>query len=364
MDHSERKTIAFYIGSLTRGGAEHVMVNLASFFCTRGYKVYLVTKLIEEPEYEVPKGVTRILADITQDEESDSRICNLLRRISKLRNIWNEIKPDIIISFIKKNNLMAIASSRGLRIPVAISIRSDPARELQGKLFRYLSFFMFGFADGIIMQTNRAVSFLPDRLQKKSVVLPNSVNACDLEIAISEERRKEIVCVGRIDDNKNQRMLIQAFDEIKNDNPEWSLHFYGDGELRKELEERYPQDRIVFHGHTEDVSKYINDASIFVLPSKREGMPNALIEAMCLGLACIATDCPCGGPADLIENNKNGILIPVDDKKALVEQLTKLISDNNFREKLGNNAKYIAERFNPGIVNRQWEDYIEKLIKQ
>ena len=364
MDHSERKTIAFYIGSLTRGGAEHVMVNLASFFCTRGYKVYLVTKLIEEPEYEVPEGVTRILADITQDEESDSRICNLLRRISKLRNIWKDIKPDIIISFIKKNNLMAIASSRGLSIPVAVSIRSDPARELQGKLFRYLSFFMFGFADGIIMQTNRAVGFLPNRLKKKAIVLPNSVSVSGLESALHTKRKKDIVCVGRIDDNKNQRMLIRAFDEIKNDNPEWSLHLYGDGELRKELEERYSQDRIVFHGHTEDVSKYINDASIFVLPSKREGMPNALIEAMCLGLACIATDCPCGGPADLIENNKNGILIPVDDKKALTEQLTKLISDNRFREKIGNNARYISERFDPGIVNRRWEDYIEKLIKQ
>ena len=127
MDHSERKTIAFYIGSLTRGGAEHVMVNLSSYFCARGYNVYLVTKLIEEPEYDVPEGVTRILADITKDEESDSRILNLYRRISKLRNIWKDIKPDIIISFIRKNNLMAIASSRGLRIPVAVSIRSDPA---------------------------------------------------------------------------------------------------------------------------------------------------------------------------------------------------------------------------------------------
>ena len=84
---ANQRKIAFYIGSLARGGAEHVMVNLAAYFKSQGYKVYLVTKLVDEPEYEVPEGVDRIVADITKEEESDSRIANLRNRVKKLKNI-------------------------------------------------------------------------------------------------------------------------------------------------------------------------------------------------------------------------------------------------------------------------------------
>ena len=88
MKNESKKTIAFYIGSLSRGGAEHVMVNLAAYFQSEGYRVYFVTKLIDEPEYEVPEGVTRIVADITAQEETASRISNLKKRINKLKNIF------------------------------------------------------------------------------------------------------------------------------------------------------------------------------------------------------------------------------------------------------------------------------------
>ena len=360
----DKKTIAFYIGSLSRGGAEHVMVNLADYFSSQGYHVYLVTKLEDPPEYDVPEGVTRILADITENEISSSRIRNLCRRIGKLRRIWKEIKPDIIVSFIRKNNLMAIASSRGLGIPVVVSIRSNPARELSGSFFRRLSFFMFRFADGIIMQTSRGVEFLPKYLRKKAVIMPNSVDQRFMGTELCEERKQQIVSVGRIDDNKNQKMLLEAFNDIKDEYPSWSLHLYGDGEQRSRLEEMYDCDQITFHGQVGDVEKHVKDASVFVLPSKQEGMPNALIEAMALGLACISTDCPCGGPADLIESGKNGILIPVDDVKELEKELRLLMEDEELTKKLGREAAKITEVLSPDLVNSKWEEYIEGIVSK
>ena len=359
---AKQKTIAFYIGSLARGGAEHVMVNLATYFKLQGYKVYLVTKLIDEPEYEVPEGVIRIIADITKEEERGSRVSNLKNRINKLKNIWKEIKPDIIVSFIRKNNLMAIASSRGLGIPVVVGIRSNPARELQGRFFKPLSFFMFRFAAGIIMQTTAGVEFLPGYLKKKAVVMPNSIDGAFIGNICEKERKPEIVIVGRIDKNKNQKMVLEAFDEIKDKYPEWSLHLYGDGESKEELENQYRDDRIVFHGQVSGVKDYIKDSSVFVLPSKQEGMPNALIEAMALGLACISTDCPCGGPADLIRQDENGILIPVDDEKELKKQLERLMSDADLRDRLGKEATKIAEVLSPDIVNIKWKEYLESKI--
>ena len=99
------KKIAFYIGSLRMGGAERVIVNLAAYFRSCGYKVTIVTKLQDEDEYPVPEGVTRILADIVGDEISSSRLLNLYRRIAKLRNIWKQLKTDYIVSFKKKQAL-------------------------------------------------------------------------------------------------------------------------------------------------------------------------------------------------------------------------------------------------------------------
>ena len=360
----ENKTIAFYIGSLSKGGAERVMTNLAAYFHSQDFRVYLVTKEIDESgEYEVPQGVTRIMADIEGDEISKSRVKNLFARIGKLKKIWKEIKPDVIISFIRKNNLMAIASSRGLHIPVAVSIRSNPARELKGRIFKPLSFFMFRFADGIILQTTQAARFMPSYLQKKIVIMPNSLAEQFMHVEHIGVRRQEIVTVGRIDDNKNQLMLLKAFKSLEDDYPDWTLKLYGDGNQRKAWEEEYADDRIIFAGQVSDVPKHIKDAAIFVLPSKQEGMPNALIEAMAMGLACISTDCPCGGPADIIKQDVNGILIPVDDVEALTLRLKGLMEDENKRNALGREAVKITDRLAPDKVNEEWKQYVLGLIK-
>jgi len=361
-ENKPNKVIAFYIGSLARGGAEHVIVNLATYFCGQGYKVFIVTKMIDEPEYSVPEGVERIIADITPDEECSSRIANLYHRIKKLADVWKRIKPDIIVSFIRKNNLMAIASTVGMKIPVAVGIRSNPARELQGKYFKALSFFMFRFADGIIMQTTQGVNYLPDYLKYKAVIMPNSVSEQFVGKAYNRDRNKEISVVGRIDDNKNQAMILRVFENIKEKYPDWSLHLYGDGEKKAELEERYACSSIVFHGQVSDMAQYIGKSAIFVLPSKQEGMPNALIEAMAMGNACISTDCPCGGPADLIKDGINGFLIPVDDDKTLLRRIKYLIEDDKLRENMGREAMKVSEDLAPDIVNEKWEKYLLKLM--
>ena len=97
----------------------------------------------------------------------------------------------------------------------------------------------------------------------------------------------------------------------------------------------------------------------YAFSSELEGMPNALMEAMVSGLAAISTDCPCGGPAELIEHGINGILIPVDDEKALAEALDKMLSDEEYRSRLGKEARKLIEKVHPDIVNRKWLEYIE-----
>ena len=180
------------------------------------------------------------------------------------------------------------------------------------------------------------------------------------------ERRKEIVTVGRIDINKNQRMLIEAFAPIAEEFPEWNVALYGEGpdcdNLVKRVKELQLEKRILFKGVHDDIPQRIEDAAIFVLTSKQEGMPNALIEAMVLGLAVISTDCPCGGPRDLIQQDGNGVLIPVDNTQALTEALRRLMKDKELREELGEKALQLKDRVLPSCVNAQWEEYLNSRV--
>jgi len=239
---SREKSIAFYIGSLCMGGAERVIVNLAAYFHSCGYRVSIVTKMQDDDEYPVPDGVTRILADIEGDEISNNRIVNLYRRIVKLRKIWKQLQPDYIVSFIKKNNFMAITSAMGMKIPVIVSVRSNPAREYPDKVTRLLANVLFARAAGVVLQTGQAMEFFAKSVQKKAVVLPNSLSEKFLQNEYAGERKKEIVWVGRMDSNKNPKLLLQAFAEIASRYPDWRLIFIGEGYQKSELEE-FSQER-------------------------------------------------------------------------------------------------------------------------
>ncbi|MCR4754417.1 MAG: glycosyltransferase [Lachnospiraceae bacterium] len=410
-DINKINRIAFYIGDLSKGGAEHVIRNLAEYFNSMGVDTYMVTKLKGEDEYKLSDGITRIIADISSEEEK-GRVYNLYARIRKLRRIWKEIRPDIIVSFIRKNNLMALASARSLKIPVVVSVRSDPAREFGSDMVRRLSFALFRKAAGIVVLTNDAKEYFPPSLQDKCIVMPNAIDekfvdviegkknwygiegeglADGSEDAVSlmyAKRRHEIITVGRIDDNKNQRMLVDAFTMVADKHPDWTLHIYGDGEGRMDLVEyvigldkklaaegKYKpgsrddngnytniSDRIIFHGVTDNVASVMAGRAIFVLPSKQEGMPNALIEAMVMGMACISTDCPCGGPAELIKDGVNGLLVQVTDVSTMADDLDNLMSDDELRMMLGTQASKLIEKVHPDIVCRQWKEYLEGLI--
>lgn len=360
----KNKKIAFYIGSLNKGGAERVISNLAEYFYAKGYDVRMITKFIAEDEYLLSKGIPRIVADITKEEEK-GRIQNLFLRIRKLRSIVKEIQPDVLVSFIGKSNLMCIAATRGTGIPVAVSVRSNPSREIGSGWKKLLTFALFSMAEGVILQTTEAKAFFPKRIQDKAVVLMNSLNTEFLRPLYRGEKRKEIVAVGRIDRNKNQRMLIDAFVPLASEFKDWNIILYGSGEEQKSLE-KYVQDiqlenRIIFKGRQSDIAEKIEGASIFVLPSKQEGMPNALIEAMVLGLAVISTDCPSGGPKDLIVSGENGILVPVDDVTAMSGALKALMENEELRNKLAENAVKLKEKVLPEKVNQQWESYLQKV---
>ncbi|MBO5623847.1 MAG: glycosyltransferase, partial [Butyrivibrio sp.] len=321
------KHIAMYIGSLVKGGAERVMCNLAEYFYAQGYRVTFVTTYLGQEEYDLSHatwhrrktdgcreltvldpndlehkvwiddsadGIKRVFTALPLNDRR-GRIANFIKREQILKDTWKELRPDVILSFLGKNNIMAIKSARGLGIPVVVSVRSNPSREYgEGRLDLSMRHY-FPKAAGVVVQTAEAAEYFGKRVRTK--ILPNSIHPdfINRDIVPFKERAKEIITVGRLDDNKNQSLLIKAFKEIEKDFPDYRVVLYGDGEKRKEFESMAPGS-VKFMGRVSDVPDRIAGSLVFVLTSRQEGYPNALIEAMSLGLVCISTDCPCGGP--------------------------------------------------------------------
>ena len=360
--------IACMISSLIKGGSERVMCNLADYFVQQGNRVTLVTQYQREDEYPLNPKVKRILSQITEAEMGRNRISNFIRRFQKLRNIWKTEKPDAILVFIGKNNFMALLTAWGLHIPVVVSVRADPNQEYPNRWMRFMARHLFKKAAGVILQTRECMEFFPKAVQRKSVILHNPVNEVFFENPHEGEREHTIVTVGRIDENKNQALLLRAFALIAADYPDYQIILYGKGDQEENLKQLADNleiaDRVIFAGNESDVASKIKKAGVFVLTSNTEGMPNALIEAMVLGLPVIATDCPCGGPRDLIEDGVNGILTPVGDVDKMKENLQHILNDLQNALHMGQTARKSTAIYREKIVYREWMEYLLKISEQ
>lgn len=352
----------FYINAIHHGGAERVMVNLAKQFANDGTECILVTSFVDTWEYPVDPTVKRISL---YKKQIGGFIRRNLKLTSALRRLIREERPDLLITFMAEPNFRGIFACAGLKTKNLISIRNDPTREYAGHIQRFLAKTLFRKADGVVFQTEEAKEWFPKRIQKKSKVIFNQV---DLRFYTTppDEKKKQIVTTGRLVPQKNHKLLIEAFCDIS-DQIEETLWIYGDGPLKEELsaliEERGLQNRVFLPGATKDVSTALASAELFVLSSDFEGMPNALMEAMALGLPCISTDCPCGGPRALFGDELKECLYPVNNSARLSELLLSLLKNQSKLDELGQLAKKKAEAFNPKTIFAEWNQFILSLIK-
>ncbi len=360
--------IAFYISDMDKGGAQRVVVNLMKDFLRRGDEVLLITTRKGKREYELPEGIQRVYTEVPDKrlgrEDLLGRIGNFFLRIHLIRKALKKGKPDSTVSFMGKTNLMLLLASRFLPGKFFVSVRATPSEEYNTKLLAFMAQTCFCMADGVILQTEPSISYFNKRIQKKVSVLPNPLNTQFLRPVYEGEREKEIVAVGRIDENKNHRMIVEAYKRMLSMHPElkeYRLVIYGDGELRSTLikeNEGLKEGSISFPGLITDVPAAIEKASLYILSSDTEGMPNSLMEAMALGLPVISTDCPCGGPATLIKDGENGRLVPVRDTERLSEVMALVLSSEDAGKAMGLKASEIQKTCDPAVVTAMWREVL------
>jgi len=361
--------VALVISSLGPGGAERVLCDLANRLADRRYLVTLVTLSDVNSDFYIPHPMVRRigLGVLGESNSIPKRIVNLVTRVVSLRNALMSWRPDIIISFADQTNVLTLLATLGTRLPVIISERTDPRLHRISRGWCVLRKLLYPRCAAMVAQTLSIGDWMKREYRLKSLrVIPNRALS-PTEESDSERYEMEkpfLTSIGRLDQNKNFGLLIKAFAQIAPRHPEWHLVIVGEGPLRGELE-RLVNDlgltgRVHLPGLVRSPKVILEQAELFVLPSKYEGFPNALLEAMAMGLPVISTDC-CG-PREIIDHNVNGILVPRGDVDALTGAIEELIKDPKKREALATEAQLVLERFNGEKIFQQWETLIEDLV--
>lgn len=363
--------IVFFAMTMNKGGAEHVISTLCNYGVERKCEMHIVTCLQGDSAYELDSKVTKHDGFISFEEyKAKNKLASLPKLCDMYIDLMRRIDPDMIVAFLPEPCMITELCKKKVGKPIIGAERSNPYFQYRKFVYKLLVGILYPRSDGFVFQTDGAKAFFRKKLQEKSIVIGNPVDIQDSTIGVRtyENRKKEIVSVGRFVRQKNYPLLVNAFRTVTEKKPDYVLKIYGKVDealgIRRLCEELGISDKVFFMGQVDHVEDKICGASVFVLSSISEGMPNALMEAMALGLPAVATDCPSGGPRQLIADGENGLLVRNNDEAALADGILKILDDQKLAQKLSMNAKKIVDEYSVDKICERWMNYIEKVMKE
>lgn len=346
------KKIVFILGSMNRGGAERVISILSKDYAEKGWKVDIILLLYYEISYELHENVN--VLDFTGGKSS--RIGRIPFWVKQIRKYVKKENPDVILSFAARINIISQISTIGIAKRIFVSERNDPRCDGRSFIVDIMTKILYPKADGVIFQTNRAASYF--KALTNSHIIPNPI--C-VDITREEYDENKIVFVGRLTKQKNPEMLLKAFSVVSVKYSHCVLEMYGSGELQQSIIELAQKlkigDRVRMMGNVSNVHECISDACFFVLSSDYEGLSNALLEAMMMGIPCISTNC--AGSDEYIENKSNGLLTTVGSVEEMSEAMELYLSNSDIREKCGRNARQCSAAFSKDVVIKKWHKLMD-----
>lgn len=353
---------------MQRGGAERVMSLLAGHWAAQGHSVTLMTLAPPSMEdYPLPESVSRLSLDLIKVAKTPIHAvyANSLR-VAALRKGFRKLQPDVVISFVNRTNVLALAAGAGLRIPILVSERVDPWAHRESMMWSMLRAIFYRRAAGIVVQTESVREWAGRFVANQKVrVIPNPVvSISNVEMEIES---KVVLGVGRLVPQKGFDLLIRAFTDSGLAGLGWQLKILGDGPSRSDLwalaDELGIANSLVMPGMSGEPENSMAEAAFFVLSSRYEGFPNALLEAMALGLPCIAFDCS-SGPGEILRHRENGLLIPAENVDSLATALRELANDRSLRDRLGDNARSVGNDYSVDRIATLWDKAIMDVMGQ
>ena len=347
------KQICICIPTVSVGGAERVVSILANHLVNEGYKISIVL-LYDRVSFELDDKINIVKPPF----ELQRNFKHLIGIVKYYRRTIKELNPDVIFSFLEFYNEIVMLSLIGIEKRIFLFDRNTPYLKEQNGFQKVLKKYFYPKADGVVVQTElSAKNIIKKGLNKNVKVLPNPIRKMSHQWAPST--KKTIVSVGSLEPQKNHQYLIDIFAEI---NPkDWELHIIGGGSLHDDLtsqiERSKAEEKIKLLGIQKNVPEILSKSTIFAFPSLWEGFPNALLEALCVGVPCISNDCHTG-PSELIQDNENGFLGELDNAQMFKDKLIRLMEDESLRDKFSKNSKNIEAKYSTEKVSISLTDFV------
>jgi glycosyltransferase involved in cell wall biosynthesis len=355
------------INSMGGGGAERVTATLANYWAAQGWEVNIVTLASQSDDfYEMRDGIKRVALELGGKSSNVlTGLMHNLRRVLAVRRVLREIKPDVALGMMTTANILLALASRGLKIRTVGSERTYPPQYPLGAVWEKLRSSCYGLLDVVVAQSGEGAEWLKSNTSaKRVVVIPNPVkwpltnHEPLLDVRnVCRQGRQLLLAVGRLAVEKQFEVLISSFQKLASQHFDWDLVILGEGPLRSALEtlvqQKCLENRVFLPGRVGNVGDWYDQADLFVLSSKFEGFPNALVESMAYGLPAVSLDCDTG-PRDIIHHEVDGLLIPNGDEVGLTEALHRLMGDAALRQRFADRAVDVRERFSTMLVAEKW----------
>ncbi len=341
---------------------------MANYWARAGHRVTILTlEKSDSPFYFLTDSVEWIALNLARDSAAfvEGMLRNL-RRIYLIRKAIKKSVPDCIISFVYSTNVLVLLATRFLNCPLIISERNHPDYGRKTRLAWYwLRRILYPLADHLVVQTREIKEWF-NRYNNSIHIIANPAEviqeSTEAGSEISLPPGKRIVAMGQLSPQKGFDLLLDVFANIHRTYQEWNLIILGTGPLREDLISQAGQlgiERFLhLPGMVANPFSVLKECDLFVLSSRYEGFPNALLEAMACGLPVVSFECP-SGPGEIIQNGVNGILVPAEDTVALERALYELIENKQLGERLGSEATKICERYAAGSIMKQWERLLD-----
>jgi GalNAc-alpha-(1->4)-GalNAc-alpha-(1->3)-diNAcBac-PP-undecaprenol alpha-1,4-N-acetyl-D-galactosaminyltransferase len=362
---AEKKMFVFVLADLQSGGTQRVVSSLANYWSKTGNEVTVITLAERDSDFfKLSAAIKRIV--IGGQRDSNSLVTGIVANISRIiliRNALKDLNARTAVGMICQTNILLVIAGLGLKTRIIISERNDPKRQSFGRAWDFLRRRIYPLADLVTANSREAVISLEAFVPKhKLEFLPNPVAFSSMnKDGKSPENR--IIAVGRLHPQKAHDILISAFAKLIPKYPDWHLEILGEGDERLALSnliKRFDLERsVTLSGRVENVMERLSRAKIFALPSRHEGTPNALLEAMAAGVAPVVSDAS-SGALEYVEHQINGLVVPVDDVDVLAKALCQLTENDKERQTYARKSISKVEHLSLPEVASYWESIIEQ----
>lgn len=349
------KEILIVTISMGNDGAERVLSELSREWIRQGNKVVIIQT--GAGNYGVSYELDKNIEIVNIKAKSEFKPLRYIQEIKEIIKIFKQRPNATIVSFIASSIFLCGVASLFVKNRLVVSERNNPKECPAGRIQQRLRDWAFSMADVCVFQTEYAMHMFPKKVQKKGVIIPNPINGKLPERYIGE-RRKNIVAACRLHPQKNLPMLIEAFSLLHKDYSEYKLEIYGQGSEKDNLLQQIKRlgldNVVVLPGFSNDIHSIMLDSAMYVSSSNYEGISNSMLEALGMGVPTIVTDCPVGGARMVIEDGKNGLLVPVGGTEELYLAMKKIIEDQELSERMSIEATKVLEEYPIEKISKRW----------